>query len=755
MNMHFAKRAWSENADSLFLRFRITNTDNKKVFWADLNKEDFDIKEDGKKSSFKDIIIEKIAQKSEPSAENISQNIGFWFVVDRGKTISPSDMESMKQAIRQTVETLPENSAYISFFSKKATDIKMITSDNFHLFEKEFVVKQETRDLYGNIINYFEEIAQDETTNNLDSKCLLIFTDGKINLSSDEEIDKLDESQEYFKKIDNNYQNRVQIHAFRYGEASSLNDKVLSDICLNRQNPELIGNFYPAANVAEIVESLKGFVGNLSDDYELTLVNNHDRIYFGAQLSLQVILEKESEKAIGEIKYAIASKEKPIGPGIKSDDIYITLIIGVFILFIAFFFMQVVIPYFISRTENFEKKYVKPYDTIHTDEGEVHELCSFCQEPLEKGDLIVVKCPHKIHWDCWKENGYKCVEYGQNCKDGIQFHYDSKHPFDLKRSPYYLKWAMSGMISGLLIWVVFHLSSKLQLFHSFINSLLKVFYPERLKESIEGVLQISNDARTTFQAKIAGLLLVGILLGFVLTFLFSYFNDFRQKKMRVLLSLFFRSIIGAAVGFITFLIGAILCIILGRYSNVAWLDAISWLLFGGFIALTLSVKTTIKWQDALIGGLISGIVSFFVLYSTYFLPSFGVMFSFMLCSAGLGISIIAKHTLAQKYYLKYKGGKKEGLIAIHKWMNDSGGSNEVTIGKSNRCVVQMNWDTNDQIADMQVKLFIDPKRRTPMLKVLESGIIYDGRDGRKEELYQLKHNVRFRIGGTEFQYIEK
>jgi len=39
--------------------------------------------------------------------------------------------------------------------------------------------------------------------------------------------------------------------------------------------------------------------------------------------------------------------------------------------------------------------------------------------------------------------------------------------------------------------------------------------------------------------------------------------------------------------------------------------------------------------------------------------------------------------------------------------------------------------------------------------VLESGIIYDGRDGRKDELYQLNHNVKFKIGNTVFQYIEK
>jgi MFS family permease len=756
VNLHFAQRAWSKNADTLFLRFRITdNRNNQKVFWDDLSKEDFEIKEDGKGSPFKDIIIKKIASKPGTRTESISQNIGFWFVVDRGKTISTADMESMKDAIQQTVETLPEGSAFISFFGKKATEIKMITKNNFHEFENEFTVKQEIRDLYGSIINYFEKIAKDETTHKMDAKCLLIFTDGTINLSSIEEIDKLDESQEYFKLIDNTYQNKIQIHAFRYGVASSLNDKVLSDLCLNRQNPELIGNFYPASNIAEIIESLRGFVDNFSADYELILVNPHDKIYNGAKLSLQVMLLKDNEKAAGGIVYAIASKEKPLGPGIKSDDTYIAIIIGVFILFIAFFFMLVVIPYFISRTSNFEKKYVKPYETIHTEEGEVHEACSFCQEPLEKGDLIVVKCPHKIHWECWKENGYKCVEYGQNCKEGIQYHYDNKHPFDLKRSPYYLKWAMSGMISGLLIWIVFHLSSGLQLFHSFIDRLLHVFYPTRLKESIEGALQISNDARSTFQAKIAGLLLAGILLGFILTFLFSYLNDYRQKKAGVIFSIFARSLIGAVVGFLTFLIGAILCILLGKYSNVAWLDGISWLLFGGLIALTISIKTTIKWQDALIGGLISGVVSFLILYSTYFLPSFGVMFGFMFCSAGLGVSIIARHTLAQKYYLKYKGTKREGLIAIHKWMNDSGGSNEVTIGKSNRCIIQMNWDDSENIADMQVKLYIDPKRRIPMLKVIESGIIYDGRDGRKDELHILRPNVRFKIGNTDFQYIEK
>jgi len=423
------------------------------------------------------------------------------------------------------------------------------------------------------------------------------------------------------------------------------------------------------------------------------------------------------------------------------------------VMFIAFFIMQVIIPYIIHRRTNFEKKYVRPYES--NDEDIVYEVCSYCQEPLEQGELIVVKCPHKIHWDCWKENGYKCVEYGQNCKEGVQFHFDKEHPFDLKKSPFYLKWAMSGMIGGFFIWILFYLSSKLTLFPNLIKCLLNTFYPTRLKEEIEGVLQISNVAQTTFQSKIAGLLMVGILLGFVLTFLFSYINDFRKKTTRVIFAIFLRASIGALLGFVAFILGSILCIVLGKYSNVWWLDAIPWLLLGGTIALCLVYKTTIKWQDALIGGLISGILSFFILYTTSFFPVFGVMFSIMLCSAGIGISIIARHQAAQKYFLKYKGERKEGIIAIHKWMNESGGSNEVSIGKSNHCVIQMNWDTNEAIHDKQVRLYIDPKRRVPMMKILENGVVFDKRDARKDDVVPLRHGVKFNIGNTEFEYIEK
>ena len=757
LNMHFAKQAWSKDADTLFLRFRITdNFSKKKVFWADLKKEDFEIREDGGNPPDKEVFIEKITQKSGGQSERIDQNVAFWFMVDRGKTISDKDMESMKSSIRKTIENLPDSCAFISFFDKDIGEKKLITKGNFREFEREFAVKQETRDLYQSIISNFEKFAKDTLLFGKKAadiaKYLLIFTDGRINLTSVEEIEKLDNSDAYIRQIDNTWKNQVQIHAFRYGSSSTLVDKVLNDICLQRQNP---GGFYPADNVAGIVDSLRGFVDNLSADYELMLVNHAGKIYYGAKQTLQVIVNKDNRNAVGKIQYAVGSKEDTVVAGGKAENIYIAVIIGIVILFLAFLVMQILIPYIISLISNFEKKYVVSYQPISTEEGEVYEACSYCQEPLEKGELIVVKCPHKIHWDCWKENGCKCVEYGQNCKDGIQFHFDKSHAFDLKRSPYYLKWAMSGMISGFFTWIIFKFSLKITVFFAFIDKLLNIFYPEKLKELIEGQMLLSSSVESSFQRKINGLLLVGILLGFVLTFLFSYINDFRVKKGQVLLSIFLRALLGALIGFLAFLIGSIVCILLGQYGNVWWLDALPWLLFGGSIALCLAFKTTIKWQDALIGGLISGILSFFILYTTSYLPSFGVMFGFMLCSTGLGISIVAKHHLAQKYFLKYKGEKRESEIAIHKWMNESGGSNEVTIGKSNHCTIQMNWDNSEEIAEKQVKLYIDPKRRVPMMKIVENGVTYDGRDARKDDQLPLKNGVKFTIGNTVFQYVEK
>ena len=746
IKMNFAPRPWSTNADTLYLYFRIVDAKTqKKVAWDDL-RETSAIAETGGNPPKKGI-IKKITDKT-VQKDLISQQAVFWLVVDR--TILASEMRSIRDNIQKTVENLPDSTVYISFFDEEIGKSKLITRGNFENFKNDFTVKDTTKNLFQAILEKFEESTRYDRESGI-SKYLLVFTDGKINASDPAEVKRIVEFQEQIKKIEDNQENNVQIHAFRYGASEPLIDMTLEHICGTK------GSFYSIRDAASVINSLYQFINDLSADYELKLANSKGKVYYGQDLTLRVEIKKGVlDKAVGLKNYRIGSKERPIVTGREtSDDTYLAIVLGIIVLFLTFFIIQVGIPYITSRFVRFEKKYVKTYEPI---QDVLYEPCAFCGEPLEKGDKVVVKCIHKTHWQCWVDNGYKCVEYGQNCKEGVQFHFDKNKTFDLKQSPYYMKWVMAGMSGGFLVWIIYTLCNKFipNLFSGFITGLLNIFYPNSLKEEVAtGVSQISYAVASTFQQKISGFLLVGILLGFILTFLFGYINEFREKKGMVWLSIIGRALLGATAGFLSFLIGSIICILLGKNGDTVWVDLIPWILFGGSIAICLTINTTIEWKDAIIGGIISGVVSSLVLYTASLFPAFGVMFSFMLCSAGLGISIIVKHHASQKYFLTYKGDRKEGEIAIHKWMDESGGGNDVTIGKSGQSVICMNWDDSERIHDMQAKLYIDKKRKVPYLKVMENGMTCDGRDTKKDDLHPLKNGLRFTIGNTEFTYIER
>ena len=745
-----APQSHSKNADTLFFIFRIIDhATNKKVFVKDIEKGKINIEESGNNPP-RVGLLENLSDNAINPNERISQDAIFWIMIDRSNTISPSDMLHMKETIQKTVESLPEQSVYISFFDKTITDNRLITKGNFDLFAESFAVQNSAKNLYEAIVQKFAGLSSHPSDA---TKYLLIFTDGKINANSVEEVDQVFKFPEQIQSIDN-ANNKVQIHAFRYGRENQLVDMTLTNVCSQHRRPEAKGGFYPTENVSSVIDSIKSFIYDLSADYKLTLINPPNKIYNGQRLTLQVVVETDEHTMAGEKVYFIASKENPIKTG-DSDDIMLAIVLGLLFIFITFFIIQVVIPYFRFKFTDFEKKYVVSYQP----EGDIYEECFFCSIPFEKDDRVVVKCCHKTHWDCWEEAGHKCVEYGQHCKEGVQFYFDKNRPFDLSQSPYFLKWAMSGMFGGFLIWILYKLCLywNPDIFQGFTSQLLQIFYPDRLKEVVDNVALISSNIEAAFQDKIRGFLLVGLLLGFVLSFLFMWINDYRQKKFNVVLYIIYRGLLGGLAGGLSFLIGAVLCIALGKGESFIWIDWMPWLMFGASTALCLSLaaKATIKWQDALIGGIISGLISFLALFLTSVLPSFGVMLGFMLCSTGLGISIVAKHQAATKYFLKFKSDRKEGEIAIHKWMDESGGSNEVSIGKSNHCIIQMNWDNSEKIADTHVKLYIDKKRKVPVLKVLETDMTYDGRTAHRDDVNYLTNGIKFKIGNTDFQYAEK
>jgi hypothetical protein len=263
-----------------------------------------------------------------------------------------------------------------------------------------------------------------------------------------------------------------------------------------------------------------------------------------------------------------------------------------------------------------------------------------------------------------------------------------------------------------------------------------------------------------FISKISPWFLIGILFGFFLSLLFAYAEEYRRLSWPVLGRIILRGIIGAVVGFISIFLGVLCVLVFNIPDRNIWIDSIPWLLFGVAIGYSLSVKTTIVWKHGVIGGFISILFSIITLYNmTSGFEVFIVVISFMIFGAGLGFSIATVRSTSEHYFLKILNGTRQGnLIAVHKWMSALGGLNDVYIGKSNICEIQMNWEKAHDVGDRHAKMYINKARKIPVLVSLMKGksTMYDERiemvTGKE---YDLINGVTFKIGETIFQYIEK
>ncbi|MCL2042437.1 MAG: FHA domain-containing protein [Bacteroidales bacterium] len=747
--IEFTEMGWSTHADTISLKFKIVRN-HEKEFWDDIRPREVKIVND-------DISVKEVISLTNDK-QNIPDDILVSLLIDR--SIHPDDMEVVQEAVGYFVDSLPVNTVYVSFFDNRTESSQPITPATFDEFDTEFTATDNSKIIFDAALKKFRELAgeydpsfnldiTDKAENDTIKKYLIILTDGKINANDPRTSESLQDFVDYVMEWDQeNDDNTIEVHAIRYGEANPTVDDNLSFLCKDIRKDMVKGEFYTATQ-NDIFDKLKEFSDKISADYELVLVNTSERIYAGEPRTLMLQIEKNDKKALGKKEYVIGTLANPIDT--KAGNISLKLILGLFwgllAFFIVYFTIQVIVPFLIFKTSNFDKKYVK----IHRPHDDELVKCSICMEDLIEGEEIVAKCQHLAHKYCWRENGYKCTEYGQNCKDGKQYYFDKDKPFSEVNRPYFMKWVLYGLIGGLLSWVAYQLilSSVPVVFEGLTGILLNNFYPAGDLADLGRVDYLSG-----FLSKVGEWLLVGLLLGFILSVLFSYVNEYRKKNVNVWLNIFLRGLLGSFAGFVSFLVGAIIIIICKSNGADPWVDWIPYLLFGGAMGLCLSIKTSIVWNHALLGGVISGLFSFFILFLSKLFGSYAVLFSYMLYSAGLGFSIVTIHYTAQKYFLKYKG-QREGEIAIHKWMSVSGGSNDVTIGRSNQCIIQMNWDTHESIQDIHAKLYVDKKMKLPYIKVMEDNMSFNGSIVRKNSEFQLKQGISFKIGNTEFQYIEK
>lgn len=666
-------------------------------------------------------------------------------------------------AICKLVESAPNGCVYLSFFGDEVTPSVALTKDNVKKFKDSFSKSSENKYFYGALYAKLAEFSKSKAEfeesvitssdykrnaeisqrayQNQDQNILFVFAEGYKSPTIEENIAFL-EVTEYQKGTTHIV---PKVFAFYYTEEGQDADieNVLQGVC----NPHVAGHegrYMPANDMTQVLNDFMEVVNDQMYDYAFAYKATDSKKYFG---KTSYVAEWKGDE-LGRGEFSIGSAEKPWPEHSESTmDTLMKFLIAILVtlLTIAFFFavMKVLVPFVQSKA--FEVKYYKKY----VPEANVsRRICHYCKQEIQEGQSIVVKCKHIMHVHCWQQNGYKCAEYGQNCKTGIQSHVEWKELLTWK-SLKDCHQTMAGIFAGFISWVIYELAGRGG-FEGLSKSIVTTFYTAK-----EGLPDLSTECI----GKTSAFLTIGLLLGFFLSMIFRYNDEYRKKDWKIALKIVGLSLLTSLIGVIAFAIGAdILCSLLSVIGTtyIPWYCSFpAYILFSVGVALALTIKSSIPMKSALIGGGVSSIIGFIVLYFSSFAGQMNMLLDFIIYGGGLGASLVTVRMLAEKYFLVFKVAAKELRIPIHKWMNATGGGNKVTLGMTGDCEIQMNWEKSNKVAKEHAQLYIDHERQLPMLKSLATGVIYNTR----AELPVGKPTVlsngdTFKIGDTTFQYVE-
>ena len=703
------------------------------------------------------------------SGQRIPAEYTFSVLVDL--SIPEEGKSQIFDAVGQLVESAPDSCVYLSFFGDEVTATQLVTKHNLKNYEPMFKAHSEEKYFYGALYSKLAEFATEEgelegnvhvkagysrnatiamrAKANQDKNLLFIFTEGNMR-PADEEISFIEVT---------DYQSNAthvvpKVFAFYYtGEGVDENvELTLKGVSAPRDAQgqvvvERQGAYMPSDDLSNVLTDFQQIVKDAMYDFAFTYRATEGKSYTG----LVKYTAEWKGMNVGEGEYTIGTVETPWPVRAESTGDAITKVLVallIALLTFAFFFlvMKAVIPYF--KSKRFSMQYYKPYQA----EANVQRrICTYCRQDIEPGQMVVTKCKHIMHVGCWQQNGYKCVEYGQNCKDGIQDHVDWKEMFS-KASLRDTYQTLAGILAALVSWIIFELTGR-GIFHSIGVGIANAFFTNE-----EQKLNLMDDCAN----KVSAFLTIGLLLGFFLSLVFRYFDEYRKKDWKIYLKIVGMSLLSAIIGMAAFAVGGIIfCILLSAVGTtyIPWYCSLpAYILFSICIALSLTIKSSIPMKSALLGGLISAAIGFIVLISGSIgnVGWLNMLLDFIIYGGGLGASLVTVRMLAERYFLVIKNGIKAGQkIPIHKWMNATGGGKKVSIGMTGECEVQMNWEKSNKVAKEHVQLFIDQARQLPMMKPLAAGVLYNMRSELPvNKPIVLTNGDTFKVGDTIFEYVE-
>lgn len=483
-------------------------------------------------------------------------------------------------------------------------------------------------------------------------------------------------------------------------------------------------------------------------DYRMVITNLAEKLYDGQKITLYAYLHQGDVDAMGSRSFTKGCLIDPM-PVHDSFSLRLTriaqcLFLALILIGLLWLFFRLLYPRW--RHGRFKRKYVKEFDKANVlptrASDYVGQKCYYCKDVFQPGDEIVTRCEHTMHYDCWKENGYQCPEFGKECDNGDYF-YNEDHRWDRRNAPYFLKWLVAGCLAGLVSWLVFRLAVHNNLFHGLISDMVMLFQKVGLDASGQA-----------FADKIHDMLFFGVIVGGIVTLVASCLLERRKKTAQRVGIIIGRVLCGMLVGFASFLVGSWVALATGKDYNSFFVDLIPWLLMGAGLGLVIAYRTKVPVKRAVLCGFLFAMLGFGVLYMFSFensnfefhflglLTSMLCLIGLMVFAGGLYACIAQRAQVSKRYFLHIDGNLKSRDVAIYKWMNRVGGYRVVTIGRSDRCYIDMDWDNTEGLEGVQAEVYIE--NDVPYLKNM-----------RTNEATRLYHGSSFRVGKTVFTYLEK
>lgn len=757
------KYEYADGKDSITLFFNLFNRDGQKV--SQVDPKDFDdfleLYEDGKP-----IPKDKRKISLVGGGRRIPNGTTFSVLVDLN--IDGEGKEQIFRAIQELVRSAPDSSVFLSFYGADVKSSIMLTKDNCASYRSAFDEvaggKYFYSAIYAKMVEFLSkkteyetnvkgamgyqrnpEIARRASTKEGKGRnFLLVFAESRYEPSYEEET-KIS-----FRMVDElmgGTKGLPVVYAFYYPE--SINEDVKNTLdCITGLNDEdSIGTKKGAVNschdIESVLESFQKVVSDLSYDFAFTYQVDGKRTYKGHPVAY---LAKWSNEEVGDVEYSIGSPDHP-WPERDTPWKYLWALLVTLLPIVLFILvMKIIVPAIKSRM--FAYKYYNRYVPKKED---VREICYYCKQTLQSGDMVVTKCKHVMHVYCWKRNHYHCAEYGQNCKeDSRQEHveWDKLFSSDTMRDS---RLTIVGAFAGLAGWVIYELTGRGAMFSSIARAIAKL----SLGKEIQKTYLFDGHVNT-----MSAFLAIGLLLGFLLSLVFRYHDEYRYKDGRTWLKIIGLSVFSGIVGMLAFAIGAACFGLLVSASGTTytpWYCSLpAYLIFSLALTLSLTVKSTIPVKSALWGGLCSAFIGFLVLYFNKFTPNLDMLLNFIIYGGGLGASLYTVRMLAERYFLRITNGVREGTrIPIHKWMGATGGGQVVTIGMTIACEIQMNWEKSNNVSKEHAQLYIDHERKLPMLKPLDNVVFNSRANLTVGKPIVLANGDTFKIGDTIFKYEEE